>query len=152
MIEWFRSLTLSDYGSLASFVGLSVSIITLLLVSTLKKRINFNIRVEEHRLDLIALSSDISSLLGSFQHNTAEIDDKFAIANVKFRELQKAAPSNLLKDIKVARKRIRSFRFRYRVGYEFYLPSEQLARLINTDINIVVEELVNIKKNIIVSG
>lgn len=152
MLDWISKASLSDYGSMASLVGLAISAITLFFVAALRKRFSFNSRIEEHRDSLNNLSSEISRLLESFESNISDIDDRFAIINVKLRMLQKGASSELLSDVKSARRKIRWFRLRRRLNLSFYKPSEKLARLVYTDINIVVEELVNVKQNIMVGG
>lgn len=152
MIEWLTAASLSDYGSWASIIGIALSGATLLLVAKLKKKMLFNTSIDEHRTALESLSLEISRLLGEFTKNLSDVDEKFAIANVKLRDLQKGASNDLLKDIKITRKRIKYFRVRYRLNISFFLPGEQLARLIYTDINIVVEELGNVKKSIMVGG
>jgi hypothetical protein len=152
LLDWIREASLSDYGSIASLVGLTISAFTLVLLAALRKKFYFNSRLEEHRDSLRVLSSDVSRLFEAFDSNLADIDDKFAIINVKLRMIQKGATSELLSDVKCARRKIRRFRLRGRLNVSFYQPNEKLARLIYTDINIIVEELFNVEKNIMVGG
>lgn len=147
--NWIKNLGLSDYGSLASLISLLISAITLLLVKGLKKHVLFGSRIEEHSKSLGEMASNIASLLTSFVGNEAEIDQELAIADVKLRNIQKGASGDLLSDVKRARKRIRKFRWRYRINLGFLKPEEKTVRQAYTDINIVVEELINVKKELL---
>lgn len=151
-MEWIVKTSLSDFGSIASIMGLLISFITLLLVKALRKQFLFRTRIEEHSNSLASIASDVSSLLSSFVGNESEIDKELAIADVKLRNIQKGASGDLLSDVKKARKRIRKFRWRYRINMKYFKPEEKLVRQIYTDINIVVEEMSNVKKEIMTGG
>lgn len=150
--DWIKSLSLSDFGSLASIFSLFVSGAALFLVAGLRKHFLFRSRIEEHSDSLAEIASNIANLLVSYVGNEAEIDQELAIANVKLRNIQKGASSDLLSDVKSARKKIGRFRRRYRVNLCFYKPEEKLVRQAYTDINIVVEELDNVKKELLVGN
>lgn len=110
----------------------------------------FRSRIEEHTEKLDKIASKISELLQSFSDNKLDIDKEFAIADVKLRAIQKGASRELLSDVKKARKKIRLFRWRYWSKITWLKPEERLARQIYTDLNIVVEELLNVKKELLV--
>jgi len=151
-MKWLTDNQLSDYGSLASIFGLIVSLVTLFLVKALRKQFLFRSRIDEHSQSLDGIASNISSLLSSFIGNEEEIDNELAIANVKLRNVQKGASGDLLSDAKKARKNIAKYRWRHRVGFDWLKPEEKLVRQIYTDINIVVEEMSNVKKEIMTGG
>ncbi len=148
-MNFLQSLELSDYGSWASILSLLISFVTLLLVFFIKKKIIFRARIEEHHSSLRDIASNLSTLFGDFDKNIDQIDDAFAIANVKLRNIQKGAVDDLLSDIKKARKKIFFFRVRRSLGINRFVPSESHARRIYTAINIVVEELKNVKKELL---
>lgn len=149
LIDWIFKQELSDYGSWASIFGLLISVVTFLLVKALRKQFIFRTRIEEHSSSLGEIASNIASLLLSFSGNEAEIDKELAIADVKLRNIQKGASGDLLSDVKKARKKIGKFRWRYKININYFKPEEKLVRQIYTDINIVVEELFNVKKELL---
>lgn len=151
-MSYFQSLELSDYGSWASIISLLVSFITLLMVFSLKKKFMFRSRVEEHQVSLREIASKLSQSFENFDKNIDEIYNELQVANVKLRNLQKGAAGDLLSDIKKTRKKIRFFRLRNLLGFSYFSPSESQARKIYTDINCVVEELNNVKKELLVGN
>ncbi len=148
LLDWIINKTLSEYGSIASIFGLLISLATLFLVKALRRQFLFRTRIEEHSNSLGEIASNISSLLSTFVGNEAEIDGSLAIADVKLRNIQKGASGDLLSDVKKTRKKIGKFRWRYRINIKRFKPEEILVRQIYTDINIVVEEISNVKKEI----
>lgn len=152
LMEWMAEQTLSDYGSLASIIGLLISLVTLVLVKLLRKQFLFKARIKEHSTSLGKIASNVSSLLPSFADNEVEIDEELAIADVKLRNIQKGASGDLLSDVKKARKKIGKFRWRCRVNIKGFKPEEKLARQVYTDINIVVEEMSNVETEIMTGG
>jgi hypothetical protein len=152
LMEWLIEKQLSDYGSMASIIGLLISLVTLILVKALRKQFLFRSRIDEHSESLGAIASNVSSLLSSFIGSEEEIDDELAIANVKLRNVQKGASGDLLSDVKRTRKKIAKYRWRHRIGIDWLKPEEKLARQIYTDINIVVEEMSNVKTEIMTGG
>ncbi|XLX38465.1 hypothetical protein ACK25U_11805 [Ectopseudomonas mendocina] len=152
VIEFFTTTSLSDWGSWASILGIGVSLVTLVVALRLKRQFMFRSRVDEHLTALDEIASNISSLLISYESNHEDIDRQFAVAFVRLRYIKKDASSDLRSDVSRAKRRIALFRFRYRVGFRWVKPNQRHARSINTDINIVVEELDNVKKELIVGG
>lgn len=146
---YFQSLELSDYGSWASIISLVVSFITLLMIFSLKKKFMFRSGVEGHQVSLRKIASKLSQLFLNFDKNIDEIYDELAIADVKLRNLQKGASDDLLSDIKKARKKIFIFRVKYSFSIKYFKVSESHARKIYTAINVVVEELINVKKELL---
>lgn len=148
-MSYFQSLELSGYGSWASIISLVVSFITLLMVFSLKKKFMFRSRIEDHQVSLREIASKLSQLFENFDKNIDEIYNKLEIANVVLRNLQKGASDELLSDIKKARKKIFIFRIKYSFSTRYFKVSESHARKIYTAINIVVEELKNVKKELL---
>lgn len=143
---------LSNYGSMASIIGLLISLVTLILVKAIRKQFLFRLRIDEHSESLGEIASNLSHLLTSFIGNEEEIDELLAVANVKLRNIQKGASGDLLSDVKKARKKIARYRWRHRIGIEWLKPEEKLARQIYTGINVVVEEMSNVKTEIMTGG
>jgi hypothetical protein len=135
LIDWIVQQTLSDYGSLASIIGLLISFVTFLLVKALRKQFLLRTMIEEHSDSLGRIASNISSLLSTFVGNEADIDEELAIADVKLRNIQKGASGDLLSDVKKTRKKIGKFRWRFRINIKHFKPEEKLVRQIYTDIN-----------------
>ena len=127
-----------------------ISFITLLLVASIKKKFLFNSRIEEHHESLSELASELVLLIGSYESNKNEIDNLLALANIKLRNIQRGASADLLSDIKKARKKITYFKMRRNLIIDFFAPHESHARTIYTSINIVVEEMTNVKKELII--
>lgn len=149
IIDYIESLGLSSIGSYASIIGLVISALTLWLVFSIKKKFIFRSRLEEHRKSLRSKASNLSNLFNNFEDNLDEIANEFAIVNVKLRNIQRGATDYLYSDIKKARKKIQIFRFKLSFKW-FSEPKESDARKIYTAINVVVEELGNVKKEIMV--
>jgi len=150
--EFIQSLNLSDYGSWASIVSLFISFITLLLVASIKKKFLFSSRIEEHHESLSKLASELVSLIGNYESNINEIDNLLAVANIKLRNIQRGATDDLLSDIKKARKKITYFKIRRNLIIDSFAPRESNVRRIYTSINIVVEEMINVKKELLIGN
>ena len=143
------SLPLSDYGSWASIIGIAVSVFTLLIVFTLKKQFLFRSRVEEFSETLTKISSDITSCLNSYDKNKEDIDEFIALADVTLRTVKKGASGDLLSDIKTARRRAWLYKTRGFIGWKFK-PDSKHARNVSKGINVVIAELKNVKKELMV--
>lgn len=150
MPAYIRDLTLSDIGSWASILGIFISGITVITVLMLKKQFIFRSRVEEHTDKLKKIASNISNYLNNYNNEDHQIHEEFALADVELRYIQRGASGNLLKDIKNARAGIRSFQLRSFIKIEAIKPDQKTIRHINTKINIVVAELQNVKKELMV--
>ena len=150
LIELFSNMSLSDYGNWSSVIGGCVSTITLFLVLFMKNKFMFRSRVEEHESSLSNISSKISNLLQSYSENQHEIESSFAIANVTLRTIQKGASGNLSSDVKKARRKIMFYRFKSWVNASRFKPDELSARKVKTELSVVVEELKNVKKELLV--
>lgn len=86
----------------------------------------------------------------SYSENQHEIESSFAIANVTLRTIQKGASGNLSSDVKKARRKIRFYRFKSWVNASRFKPDELSARKVKTELSVVVEELKNVKKELLV--
>lgn len=144
--------SLSDYGSWASIVGLILTAITFFMIIGIKKRFLFRSNVNEHRISLSEKISEISQLLIDYSKNIQEIDGILAIVEVKLRNMEKGANGHLLSDIKSARKKIRTYSTRNRFFNKANNKTESSVRGINTALNVVVEELENVKKELMVGN
>lgn len=142
-------LSLSDYGSWASIIGIAVSSFTLLVVFTLKKQFLFRSRVEEFSGTLAKISSDITNSLNSYEKNKEDIDEFIALADVILRTAEKGASGDLLSDIKKARRRAGIYRARDFFGWKLK-PSSKHARSVSKCINVVIAELKNVKQELII--
>lgn len=145
-------MELSEYGSWASILSLAISFLTLILVLYIKKKFMFQSRIEEHTTSLREIASNLSKNFQNFENNVEDIDNSFAIANVKLRNIQKGASDHLVSDVKKARRKIYIYRFKYSTGIDYFMPKATEARKIYTAINVVVEELMNVKKELIVGN
>ncbi len=142
-------LDLSDYGSLASIVSLLVSGLAVYLISDVRARTLFTSNVEESARVLGEVASRISELLNSFTGNEDLIDHELARADVKLRAIKRGAKGDVLSDVKRARRKIAKFRRRYRFNFCFYKPEEKIVRQVYTDISVVVDELSNVKNELL---
>lgn len=151
LMEYFSCATLSDIGSWCSIIGLVMTIFTFMLVFSIKKKFLFKSRVEEHQQSLREIASQISGLLQSYSKNMDDIDDAIAIADVKLRNIKNGANGDLLSDVKTARSKIKAYRVSgwiKKAGNK----NEKSAREINTAINVVVEEMNNVKKQLLIGA
>ena len=148
-MEYFSCATLSDIGSWCSIIGLVITIFTFMLVFSIKRKFLFRSRVEEHQQSLREIASQISGLLQSYSKNMDDIDNAIAIADVKLRNIRNGANGDLLSDVKIARSKIRAYSSR---GWfkKSVNKNEESARKINTAINVVVEEMDNVKKQLLI--
>lgn len=147
LINWLSKLSFSDYGSLASIVGIIIAYITLMKVGKIEDRFLLNVRVFEYVRELETFSSEMTHLLGKFGSNTQIINEKFALIDVKLRNIQRSATDDLLKDLKITRRSIKVFRGKTTIKFFSSTSNEMSAREIVTNINVVVEELKNQDKN-----
>jgi len=150
-MNFLLNASLSDYGSVSSIAGLFITAFTVALIFGIKKRFLFTSSVDEHEKSLGEIASKISGFLQSYSKNANDIDDAFAIADVKLRNIQNGANGYLLSDVKIARSKIKSYRstgWLKRIDHK----NEEFARETNTAINVVVEELKNVRKKILVGG
>ena len=150
MPEYIKELILSDVGSWASILGIVISILTFVVVLKLKKQFMFRSRLEEHAEKLAKISSNISNCLNGFDEDYHQIYEEFSLANVELRCIQRGANGSLLSDIKKARFGIKIFRLKYFLKIKTTKSDYKAIRLIKTRINIVVAELQNVKKELIV--
>jgi len=150
LVEFFKSITLSDYGSYASIIGFITAILTFFLVWGIKKNFLFRSQIDEHRESLTKIASEVSGHLENFSENLHNVEESFAIADVKLRNMQKGASKDLLTDIKLARKKISKFRAKRSIFTSNENKSDKLAREIRTQLNIVIEELTLVRKELMV--
>lgn len=150
MLEHLREWSLSEIGSWASIIGVAISIVLATAIFSIKKQFMFRSRVEEHAVKLSKIASSVSSCLNNYSDDNHEIYEAFALANVELRCIQKGASGSLLNDVKSARKGIRLYQLRVFFRVNRFAPTEKTIRHINTKINIVVEELNNVKKELMV--
>jgi len=150
LVEFFKSISLSDYGSSASIIGFFITVITFILLLGIKKVFLFRSRLDEHKDSLTQIASDVSGFLQDFSANLDEISNSFAIADIKLRDMQKGASKDLLSDIKATRKKIKRFRGKKPIFASEENKSDKAAREIRTELNVVIEELNNVRKVLMV--
>ncbi len=144
--------TLSDYGSWASIVGFFISIVTLVLVKRLKKSFMFRARVDAQGNFLQEQSIELSVLLATYSSNSDEITQILTKVKVKLRALNKGAKGDLEKDISNAIRKIECFLKAYWDKTNSSIPPEKDVREIYSLINIIVEELDNVKSELVVGS
>jgi len=145
------NLSLSQYGSLASIIGIVVSAFTLLTVVSLKRRFLFRSRLDDFSETLTEISSNIVASLNSYELNREDIDEFISLADVTLRTAKKGAKGDLLSDIKTARRKARIYKYRGFIGWKLK-PDSKNARSVSKSINIVIAELDNVKKEIMVGN
>jgi hypothetical protein len=150
VLEYLSEWSLSDIGSWASIIGVAISIVLATALFSIKKKFLFRSRVEEHAVKLAKIASSVSSCLNSYSDDDHDIYEAFALANVELRCIQKGASGSLLDDVKSARNGIRFYQLRVFFRINRVAPTEKTVRHVNTKINIVVEELKNVKKELMV--
>lgn len=137
---------LSNLGSWASIVGLLLTFITFILLLGVKKRFLFRSNIDDHLVKIANLSEEISPLLQSFLKNQKDIEEKFALADVELRAMQRGASGDLLDDIKKSRSMIRKYTYRI---YFWVKRNEISAREIKTSLSVVSAELYHHRKSLI---
>ena len=145
MVEYLKVMTLSDYGSWASIIGIVISFVTFMAVFSMRKQFMFRSRLEEHEVKLKDMSSQVVSCLNSYERNVEQIDELLGLANVELRYLQKGASGTLKKEIKKTRSSIRWFRIRLSFGWKLK-PDASNARKACKNINMVIAELQHVQK------
>jgi uncharacterized membrane-anchored protein YhcB (DUF1043 family) len=151
-MEFLLSADLSDYGSCASIVGVILTFLTFILVFKIKKKFLFRSTVDDYKKSLDDISSNISNLFNSYADNIDDIDEAFAIADVKLRNIEKGANGDLLSDVRNARLKIKRYRSRGWLRNKNRNKNEPSAIEIITAINVVVEEFKNVKKELLVGA
>lgn len=147
MNEVFKLLTLNNFGSWASILGLLITVFTLLMLFGIRKKFLFRSSVDDHLSKISEISSDISSLLQSFSNNEKDIEELFALADVELRAMQRGADGDLATDIKKSRKKIKKYTSRI---YFWVKKSENSAREIKTGLSVVSAELYHHKKSLVI--
>lgn len=140
---------LSDFsvlGSWASLAGLLLTFITFTLLLGVKKRFLFRSSIDDHLEKVANLSKEISPLLQSFSKNQKDIEERFALADVELRAMQRGASGDLLNDIKKSRSMIRKYTLRI---YFWVEKNETSARDIKTSLSVVSAELYHHRKSLI---
>ncbi|MGF1713123.1 hypothetical protein L4C37_21505 [Vibrio kagoshimensis] len=143
---------LSDYGSWASIIGFFISVLTLVLVKRLKKSFMFRARVDAQGDFLQEKSAELSSLLATYKSSSDDIAQTLAKVKVKLRALNKGAKGDLEEDISNAVEKIDRFLNSYWDKTTSTLPPEKDVREIYSLINIIVEELDNVKSELVVGS
>lgn len=151
MYTWnkFTNLSLSDYGSWASILGIVISGFTLLMMLYIKNKFLFRSRVEEFGDRLTNISSKITACLNAYESNKDKVDELIALADVALRSVQKGASGDLKSDLSKARWQIKIYKVRDFLGGRFK-PESKHARNVSKSINVVVAELQNVKKELMV--
>ena len=145
MDEVLELMTLNNFGSWASILGLLITVITLLMLSGIRKKFLFRSTVDDHLSKISKISSDISALLQSFSNNQKDIEEQFALADVELRAMQRGADGDLSTDIKKSRKQIQ----KYTSSIYFWVKkNENSAREIKTGLSVVSAELYHHKKSL----
>lgn len=138
MIDKIVNMSLSDYGSWASLVGLVITFITWMSLYNIKRKFLLRATIDEHTEKLNEISGKISAFLQDFSQNSSEINEQFDIAKVELRAMKKYAKGDLLSDIKSARCEI----YMYRSQLCFWNKSdEKAARVAKNTLSVVTAQL-----------
>lgn len=146
MTDIFDLSDFSVLGSWASLAGLLLTFITFTLLLGVKKRFLFRSSIDDHLEKVANLSKEISPLLQSFSKNQKDIEERFALADVELRAMQRGASGDLLNDIKKSRSMIRKYTLRI---YFWVEKNETSARDIKTSLSVVSAELYHHRKYLI---
>ena len=95
MSKLIETLTISDVGSWASIIGLTLTFVTFLLLFSIKKKFLFRSSVDDHMKEISDISSEVSLLLRSYHENQKDIDELFALANVELRAMQRGVKNGV---------------------------------------------------------
>ncbi len=137
-IAYFTFQNVANISSVVSILSFFMSIVTLYLVFTLRRRFIFRISIDKNKNSLNKSSTEISSLLNNFSNNKDEISDKLKIIEITLRNISKGSSNkDLSKDIKITMKKISN-----------YKNTEKEIREIKTDVIGIIEELKYEKQNI----
>lgn len=147
MDEVFKILTLNNFGSWASIVGLLITVFTLFMLYSIRKKFLFRSSVDDHLSKVSEISSNISSLLQSFKKNEKDIEELFSLVDVELRAMQRGADGDLSKDIKKSRRMIKKYTSRI---YFWVKKNENSAREVKTGLSVVLAELYHHKKSLII--
>lgn len=135
---YFTFENIANVSSVVSILGFFMSIVTLYLVFTLRRRFIFRISIDKNKNILNKSSTEISSLLNDFSINKDEISEKLKIIEVTLRNISKGSSNkDLSKDIKITMKKIND-----------YKSTEKETRDIKTNIVGIIQELKYEKQNI----
>ncbi len=138
LFAYFNFENIANVSSVVSILSFFMSIVTLYLVFTLRRRFIFRISIDKNKNSLNKSSTEISSLLNDFSNNKDEISDKIKIIEITLRNISKGSSNkDLSKDIKITMKKISN-----------YKNTEKEIREIKTDVVGIIEELKYEKQNI----
>lgn len=146
MTDIFDLSDFSVLGSWASLAGLLLTFITFTLLLGVKKRFLFRSSIDDHLEKVANLSKEISPLLQSFSKNQKDIEERFALADVELRAMQRGASGDLLNDIKKIKIDDKKVHFK-----NLFLggKNETSARDIKTSLSVVSAELYHHRKYLI---
>lgn len=112
----------------------------------------FRARVDSQGNILAEKSSELSRLLGNYDEKKDEISDILSKVKVKLRALKKGAKGDLEKDINEAIVKIEKYLTNHWGVDKKNVALEKHAREIYTCINIIIEELDNLKSELVVGS
>lgn len=138
-------MTLSDYGSWASLIGLVITGATCLTIFHIKKKFLLQATIEGHSNNIKDISAKISTLLQNFNDNKSEIDEQFDIAKVELRAMKKFASGDFLSDIKKSHSKISKFRSSF---YFWHKKDESEARAAKGTLSVVAAQIQHEKTQI----
>ncbi|CAH6891608.1 conserved hypothetical protein [Vibrio chagasii] len=149
ILNYLLGVSLSDYGSWASIIGVVVSLFTFGAVFFLRKTFLFRSRVDEHAKILADLSSKIVGCLNSFETNKDRVDELVGLAEVAIRSAKKGSSGALKSYLSTAHRQAKLYKYREFIGFRFS-PKSKHARNVAKSINIAVAEIQNVKKELMV--
>ncbi|MFM5788674.1 hypothetical protein ACET5Z_18000 [Aeromonas veronii] len=155
MDKYFVLNSLSDLGSWASLIGLGgtfLTIISFVLLLSIRKKFLFRSSIELHQAKLAEQANEIASLLADYNNKKSEIDELLELADVELRAIQRGASNDLLKDVNNARALIKDYLKKPFLRYSNTNKTEQSARTIKTKMTVIVAQFEHVKKHIIVGA
>lgn len=141
---------LSDIGSVASIVGLVITIFTFAVLWHIKKKFLFNANVECHKKVISQKASEMILLLGDYENNVGEIDELLALVDVELRAVQRGANGDLKDDVRKSRGKINSYLEKPFFRNQNKLKNETKAREIKTSLTVITAEFSHVKRNLLV--
>ncbi len=132
------------------FVNFLIASVTFILLWNMKRKFIFRSGLDDHKSKVIAISSELSTLLAAYTSNKQEIDEQLALADVELRSMLNGADGNLTSDVKEARALIKKYKYIFWFIRSDKNKTEKLVREIKTSLSVIAAELDNVRKHLLV--
>lgn len=101
-VGFYKLITHSDLGSVASIIGAVLSGYVLMSVREIRQRVLLKLRAPEVIKDLSASAATISSLMHDFDSSLSSIDEQIALAHETLKNVVPKITGETRKTVKVA--------------------------------------------------